>query len=279
MPNSRRIPHASHILQPLVDAWTQSTEAIQELVAPLAEPDWNRATECPGWSVRDVVSHLIGTELGLLGDPRPIHTLPRDLRHVVDEPTRYNEVPVDVRRCHTAPEMTSELELALIRRRRSLRDLTDPDQEVLGLMGRQMRLGSLLRLRAFDVWAHEQDIRRAIGVPGNLDTPAAYVARDSMVAALPEVVTRAGAAPHTAVSVDVHGPIEFMRTVEVDPVDPARAAVGEHAPFSPRVTLTTDWETYARLACGRIRPERADVKIEGDTALATKILAEFSITP
>ena len=66
-------------LQPYVDAWTQSIEAISELVKPLVEGEWNRRTACPGWSVRDVVSHIIGMECELLGDPRPIHTLPRDL--------------------------------------------------------------------------------------------------------------------------------------------------------------------------------------------------------
>ena len=60
-------------------------ERLRVLVAPLSEDVWNRPTECPGWSVRDVVSHLIAMELELLGDPRPIHNLPRDLRHVVDE--------------------------------------------------------------------------------------------------------------------------------------------------------------------------------------------------
>lgn len=267
-----------HILQPLIDAWTQSVESVQELVAPLAEMDWSRATECPGWSVRDVVSHIIGVELGLLGDPRPIHSLPRDLRHVVDENSRYNEVPVDVRRCHTAPEMTAELEYMLIRRQRALRNLSDdPDQEVLGLMGRQMRLGSLLRVRAFDVWVHEQDVRRALGVPGNLDSPGAYVARDSMVAALPDVVLRAETPVRTAVTIDVHGPIEFMRTVQVD--GDGRASVGEQVPLAPAVTLSTDWETYARLAAGRIRADRADVKVDGDAALAATLLARFSVTP
>ena len=89
-------------LQPYIDAWTHSIEAISELVAPLAEGEWNRRTECPAWSVRDIVSHVIGAECELLGDPRPIHSLPRDLFHVTDEFSRYLEVPVDVRRCHTA---------------------------------------------------------------------------------------------------------------------------------------------------------------------------------
>ena len=112
----------TQIVQAYADAWTQSIEAVSALVAPLTEGEWNRPTECPGWSVRDVVSHLIAMETELLGDPRPIHTVPSDLRHVVDEFSRYCEVPVDKRRCHTGPEMTAELEYTVIRRSRALRD-------------------------------------------------------------------------------------------------------------------------------------------------------------
>lgn len=64
-------------LQSYADAWTHSVEAILELVQPLPEAQWNLATPCPAWSVRDVVSHVIGLDCEMLGDPRPIHTLPR----------------------------------------------------------------------------------------------------------------------------------------------------------------------------------------------------------
>jgi hypothetical protein len=51
--------------------------------------------------------------------------------------------------------------------------------------------------------------------------------------------------------------------------------------LGPAVTLTMDWETFVRLACGRVRPQVvADhVKVEGDEALAERILAHFAVTP
>ncbi|MFB7783678.1 maleylpyruvate isomerase family mycothiol-dependent enzyme [Streptomyces vinaceus] len=272
-------PHPS--LQPYADAWTHSIEAISELVLPLTEGEWNRATPCPGWSVRDVVSHVIGIECEQLGDPRPIHTLPRDLRHVVDEFTRYMEVQVDVRRHHTAPEMTSELEYTIIRRSRQLRnEKRDPDTMVRGPLGDQVTLEHALRLRAFDVWIHEQDLRAALGVPGNWDAPGAYVARDILLAGLPKVVAKkAGAPANSAVVIDVHGPVEFLRTVRVDAQ--GRGTVDGTPSLGPAVTLTTDWETYVRLAAGRVRAGAvADrVKVEGDTELAEAILAHFAVTP
>ncbi|MFJ5547207.1 maleylpyruvate isomerase family mycothiol-dependent enzyme [Streptomyces sp. NPDC093225] len=268
-------------LQPSIDAWTHTIEAISELVQPLAESEWNRATPCPGWSVRDVVSHVIGLECEALGDPRPIHTLPRDLRHVVDEPSRYMEVQVDVRRHHTSPEMLAELEYTVIRRQRQLRnEKRDPATLVRGPFGEQVTLELAMRLRAFDVWVHEQDLRTALGVPGNLDAPGAHIARDLLLHGLPKVVAnKAGAPAHTAVVLDVHGPLEFLRTVRVDAE--GRGTIDGSVSLGPAVTLAMDWETYVRLAAGRVRPHAvADrVKIDGDQELADAILREFAVTP
>ncbi|MCM3808142.1 maleylpyruvate isomerase family mycothiol-dependent enzyme [Streptomyces sp. DR7-3] len=267
-------------LQTSIDAWTHSIDAITELVNPLAESEWNRPTECPGWSVRDVVSHVIGLECEMLGDPRPIHSLPRDLYHVTNELSRYMEVQVDVRRCHTAPEMTSELEYTIIRRGRQLRnEKRSPETMVRWPGGTEVTLGEALTRRAFDAWVHEQDLRRALNKPGNLDSPGASITRDLLLSALPKVVAKdAGAAPQSAVVFDVHGPMEFMRTVRVGA--DGRGTIDGSVSLGPTVTVTLDWETYVRLACGRVRPEAVSgrLKIEGDQQLAEAILGHFAIT-
>jgi uncharacterized protein (TIGR03083 family) len=270
-------------LQPYAEAWTHSTDAISALVGTLVEGEWNRRTECPGWSVRDVVSHVIGLECEVLGDPRPIHSLPRDLYHVVDESSRYMEVQVDVRRHHTAPEMTSELEYVLIRRARQIRnEKRAPETEIRSVLPWEEKttVERQYLMRAFDVWVHEQDLRRALGKPGNLDAPGAHIARDLLVAGLPKVVAKDARAPrNSAVVLDVTGEVEFMRTVRVDAE--GRGTVDGSVSLGPTVTLTLDWETYLRLACGRVRPEAVadQVKVEGDAALATAILRNFAVTP
>lgn len=269
-------------LQPYADAWTHSIEAISELVTSLTEGEWNRPTDCPGWSVRDVVSHIIGVECEVMGDPRPIHTLPRDLFHVRDERSRRMEIQVDVRRHHTGAEMTAELEYTIIRRSRQLRnEKRSPDTVVRGVVfDGEVTLEEQLRGRAFDVWVHEQDLRRALDVPGNLDSPGALVARDVLLAGLPGVVAqRAGAPRNSAVVFDVSGPVEFLRTVRID--DQGRGTVDGSPSLGPAVSFALDWETYLRLACGRVRPDAVSdqVKIEGDTQLARAILDNFAVTP
>ncbi|MER5292445.1 maleylpyruvate isomerase family mycothiol-dependent enzyme [Streptomyces pharetrae] len=268
-------------LQPYADAWTHSIEAISELVQHLVEADWNRRTPCPAWSVRDVVSHVIGLDCEMLGDPRPIHTLPRDLFHVTTDHQRYMEMQVDVRRHHTAPEMTSELEYTVIRRNRQLRnDSRDPGTKVRGPLGAELTLEESMRRHAFDVWVHEQDLRTALGRPGNLDSPGAHVARDVLLDALPDVVAVKAEAPRSsAVVFDVHGPVEFLRTIRVD--IQGRGTLETAPALGPAATLTLDWETYVRLACGRVSPAAvADrVKLEGDPELTAAILRHFAVTP
>ncbi|MFC9393997.1 maleylpyruvate isomerase family mycothiol-dependent enzyme [Streptomyces sp. NPDC057027] len=268
-------------LQNYADAWTHSIEAIAELVQPLVEGEWNRPTPCVGWSVRDIVSHVIGMETEMLGDPRPIHSLPRDLYHVRSDFARYMEVQVDVRRHHTSPEMTSELEYILIRRARQLRNENrSPEHLIRAPLSAEQTLEMGYRDRAFDVWVHEQDLRAALGVPGNLDSAGALVARDVLLEALPDVVAKdAGAPASSAVVLDVTGPVEFLRTIRVDAE--GRGSIDGAPSLGPAVTLMTDWETFVRLACGRVRPaEVADrVKTEGDAELAAAILDNFAVTP
>lgn len=93
------------------------------------------------------------------------------------------------------------------------------------------------------------------------------------------VAKSAGAPVNSAVVLDVHGPLEFMRTVRVDA--DGRGSLDVAPSLGPVVTLSMDWETYVRLACGRVRPAAvADrIKAEGDQELADAILQHFAVTP
>ncbi|WP_037911526.1 maleylpyruvate isomerase family mycothiol-dependent enzyme [Actinacidiphila yeochonensis] len=268
-------------IQPYIDAWTHSIESVNEMVAPLSEGDWNRPTECPYWSVRDVVSHLIGFECELLGDPRPIHSLPRDLRHITSETARYTEVPVDIRRHHTSPEMTAELDYTILRRARQLRNESRaPETKVRGIGGPETTLEELLWQRVFDVWVHEQDLRRALKQPANLASAGAVYSRDYLLRSLPKVVAKdAGAKPGTAVVFDVHGPLEFMRTVRV--TADGTGTIDSAVSLGPTVTFVVDWETFLRLLTGRVRPavvRDSELKVEGDPELAEAILSHLAVT-
>lgn len=266
-------------LQPYADAWTHSIEAISELVQPLVEAEWNRRTPCPGWSVRDIVSHVLGLDSEMLATPAP--STPSRATSTTS-PTTTSATW----RCRSTSAATtragdaSELEYMIIRRNRQLRNESrDPGTKVRGPLGTELTLEEAMRRHAFDVWAHEQDLRTALGRPGNLDSPGAHVARDVLLGELPAVVAEQADAPRSsAVVFDVHGPVEFLRTIRVD--IQGRGTLESSPALGPAATLTLDWETYFRLACGRVTPEAAAdrIKTEGDPDLTAAILRHFTVT-
>jgi hypothetical protein len=60
-----------------------------------------------------------------------------------------------------------------------------------------------------------------------------------------------------------------------------RGSIDGAPSLGPAATLTLDWETYFRLACGRVTAEAVSdrIKTEGDPELTTAILRNFAVTP
>ena len=82
----------------------------------------------------------------------------------------------------------------------------DARQRRAGAWGPAPR-GENLRTRILDIWTHEQDIRQALGRPGNLDSGGAAVFMDLLFASLPRLVARnAGIEPGNVVIIDSHRP-------------------------------------------------------------------------
>ncbi|HEY5098012.1 MAG TPA: maleylpyruvate isomerase family mycothiol-dependent enzyme, partial [Acidimicrobiales bacterium] len=54
-----------------VDLLATEFAAVTSLLAGLADGQWEVGTCLPGWTVHDVVAHLLGTELQLCGRPPP----------------------------------------------------------------------------------------------------------------------------------------------------------------------------------------------------------------
>ena len=259
-----------------VAAYEQTVRSMIAVAETLAPAEWDLPTECPGWSVRDQISHIVGVERWLLGESDPEHMLSADLPHVRNDFGRALEVAVDMRRSVPGPKILDELREVLDRRLAALPSI-DPDEEVWLPNGRSGTYTDRMKFRAFDCWTHEQDVRRAVGRPGNLAAPAAECARDITTSGLPYVVAKkAGATAGQSLTLEVTGPLSFRIHVVVG--DDGRGRIAG-APLEPTVTLEMDWEIYARLAAGRVSPGKADVAITGDTDLAHGILTAMAVTP
>ncbi|KAB2346041.1 maleylpyruvate isomerase family mycothiol-dependent enzyme [Actinomadura rudentiformis] len=261
-----------------VAAFEQTVRSTIALAETFAEGDWDLPTECPGWSVKDVVSHIVSVETLLLGeDPAPGHVLPDDLPHVRSDFGRMLETGVDARRPVPGTDVLAELRDVLERRLAALAT-TDPEQETMAPTGRMVPYSMFMVFRAFDCWVHEQDIRRAVGRPGNLDAPGAECARMILRPGLPMVVAkRAGASPGQSVEFRIIRPTPTTEYVQVGADGRGRLAGDAAGP--PTTTLSMDWETYVRLAAGRCVPADVEVEIKGDAELGARVLAHLAITP
>jgi uncharacterized protein (TIGR03083 family) len=287
-----------HELKALVDVWRSATDDLLELTRELGEDEWLLPTDCPGWSVRDVVAHCAALESELAG-LSPGAALDSTTKDVVSS---YTQAGVDARREAGPGDLVAELAAAVQRQTEMFAGSPPDDPQGTPPAtpgGVAWDWITLLRNRPMDLWVHEQDIRRAVGRPGHLDSTAARHAQDRFGSALPMVVAkRAQAPPGTTVVVDVSGPVSAVYAVEVGadgrgrPVDPAELPAhstrvreesgaqqtAEVPDAGPTVRLTMDTETFTVLCAGRRDSASVPVKVDGDADLASRILTALPLT-
>ncbi|WP_412541118.1 maleylpyruvate isomerase family mycothiol-dependent enzyme [Longispora sp. K20-0274] len=256
------------------DAWRHTFGASLQLAHQFSPADWDRGTDCPAWTVRDIVAHLIGAELWTMGD-RPEYELP-DLEHVRKDFDRWTEVHVVQRREVPTADLLAEFQEVYDRRSAHL-DTLDGAADTPTPWGFAAPVDQAVSTRVLDCWVHEQDLRRAVGRPGNLDSPAARVVRATLLHALPRLVAReAGAEPGQVVRFEVTGQLPFDTDIAVDAdgLGVARAATGRAS-----AVLNTSWETFVRLCCGRVPANRAPVTYTGNVDLGLRVARALVVTP
>lgn len=265
-------------MQSYVDAYEQTVRSLLGVVEKLEPEKWGLATECPGWTVRDQVAHVVALERQLAGDGMP-PALDGYGEHVRSTSGQHMEDGVVSLRGLSPDELVQALRDVLDRRLATLRSSElDPDGTTTGVLGNDVPTARFWPIRVFDLWGHEQDVRRAVGVPGNLSGPAAEVSRDQIAMSLSYVVGHAVKPPAgTLVAFEVTGETTLRTTVGVGDDGQATASAGTGG--GAATTLRTDFETLVRLSCGRVDPAAAAVTIEGDKELGRQVLSHLAITP
>ncbi len=260
----------------LVAAIHEQLDALVELGRQLDDGQWHTASECPGWTVKDLYSHVIGTELMLLG--RPDEATETDHGdHVRNQIGEFNEVSVAIRRDRSGAEVLAELEQVATERTAALDSMTDSefDAESFTPAG-QDTYGRFMQIRVFDCWIHEQDAREALDLPGHTSGHAVDVALDEHSTALGFIVgKKAGATEGQSVRFHLTGEAERTIDVRVD----GRATVVDDL-VEPTATITIPTLLWFRYAAGRrtADPTRHDVTIEGDQDLGRRVLASAGYT-
>jgi uncharacterized protein (TIGR03083 family) len=262
-----------------VDLLRAEYSALAELCAGLVPDQWETPTCLPGWSVRDVLSHVIGTDAGLMGEPAPDVDVSH-LTHMRNPIGEANEVWVEALRGKSGPEMVARLEDVTGRR---LAELDAMDQEGFDApswtpAGRDETYGRFMRIRHYDCYLHEQDIRLALGmrVRETVDDLASVF--DEVATGLGYIVGRRAALPEgTRLRIELTGPLPRTYLVKVD----GRAAVVDSLDGEPTVGIELSSARYLRLTGGRHDKGVATdegVLVTGDKELGAQLVANFSFT-
>ncbi|MDE3086796.1 MAG: maleylpyruvate isomerase family mycothiol-dependent enzyme [Acidobacteriota bacterium] len=261
--------------EPVVGLLAEEWEAICGLGGQLTDEEWDLPSECPGWTVRDVLSHMVGTERSLLGDPQP--PAAPEAPHVRNPVGTMNEAWVAERRGRPGSEVLAEFE-AVTRRR--IEELAGFGRERFEQVGPspvgQVPYREFMAVRVMDCWVHEQDMRVATGRPGHSEGPVADLALGRIASAMGFVVGKKAAAPEgTTVRFSLSGPSARELGVAV------RDGRGRAEELSePTLTLEMDTEVFWRLGCGRVSGEAALdaglVGMGGDEDLGRRILRNMA---
>jgi uncharacterized protein (TIGR03083 family) len=241
----------SDVLDGLFGSWDE----IDRVVGALTESEWQAATPLPGWTVHDVVAHVIGTESMLQGVATPDADIDvSTLKHVRNDIGVMNERWVRKLRDVGADEMVDKFRATTAKRREALSGVGDAEwNNITATPAGPDTYGRFMRVRIFDCWMHEHDIRDALEQPAtDLAGPASRLALDEVAASMGFVVGKLGGAPDGArVAIELTGPLH--RTINVDVRGRARV-VEDFGDDEPTSTITLDGLLFTRLAGGRTTP-------------------------
>ncbi|HET7356537.1 MAG TPA: maleylpyruvate isomerase family mycothiol-dependent enzyme [Nocardioidaceae bacterium] len=266
------------MIERYVVPWKAAVDDVVALLRGLDEDDWARPTDLPGWDVRAVAAHLAHVEAVLAGlEDDPAGVVPGPAGTVV---AAYTEAGVRARGESTPRELVDELGKAAAIREAALKK--NPPTDPKGTPDRTpggvaWDWGTLLGNRVLDVWMHGQDVRRAVGRPGALDTAAARHTAGVFTRSFAySVGKRVGPPDGTTVVLDVTGEVPVHLAVAMRD---RRATPLPTDPDAPEVTLRMDLETFVILGGGRRAPETLTVDMAGDHDLGARVLAAMAVTP
>jgi uncharacterized protein (TIGR03083 family) len=264
---------APALIEQLAETWA----SIDALAQTLTAREWTTATACPGWTVADQMSHLVGTESMLAGYPGPPAEEATEVPdHVRNDIGRSNEQWVLRYRQSDPNQLLADFRKVTAERLEQLRARSESDWDAPSWtpVGKST-YRRFMQIRVFDSWVHEQDMRRALGKPDHGEGEATEQSIDEIERALGYIVGKRGGAPEgSRVSFELTGPVHRTIHVAIE----GRGQVVERLDGPATVTLRMSSDTFAALACGRAEAAEAMVELEGDQDLGTQIAAHLAFT-
>lgn len=268
------VPDREGIIANLSDQW----DALTRLVDGLDETGWRTASALPGWTVFDVIAHVVGTELTIMGEFPP-DTDVSGFAHVRNDIGALNEKWLEALRPLSGVELLARFREVTDRRLKILSAMDDeawatPVASPVGLVP----FGRFMRVRVFDCWMHEHDIADGLRVAVGEGGPRAEAAFAELTPSIGKsVVKGAGAPDGSRVTVELGG--SAPRTLHIA-VDGGRAGLVAGFDGPATVVLAMDSELFARLRGGRTSADaHADeISVSGDTELGNRLARSLAFT-
>lgn len=254
--------------------------AFVELLRSLEPADWVRPTACAGWTVADVVAHVVGGDLGNLARRRdgwaPVK--PEVGEEIVGFVNRFNEAWFVAAR-RISPALLTDLIEHLGGQVVGYFSSLDP----FALGGAVTWAGPEPAPVWLDVareyterWLHQQHVRDATGRPGQREPPFLAPVLATFARALPTAYRDVDAPGGSAVAVTIDGPAGGRWWI-------AREGGGwrlyQGLADEPAASAAMDEETAWRLLTRGLTRQaaRERVRLVGDETLATRVLDAVAI--
>jgi uncharacterized protein (TIGR03083 family) len=267
----------SDVLSGLFATW----DSLDRLLTGLSEQQWQTPTPLPGWCVHDVVAHVIGTESVLQGISTPDADIDlTTLGHVRNDVGVANECWVRHLSSESGADVHQRFRALTADRRKHLTEMSGDEWNAPTLtpVGPDS-YGRFMRVRVFDCWMHEHDIRDALDAPASdadLAGPAARLTLDELATSMGYVVGKLGKAPDgSRVAIELTGPL--ARTIRVA-VDGRARMVDDFGGQEPTSTIRLDGVLFTRLVGGRANTGAGGVELSGDQEVASRIVEHLNYT-
>jgi uncharacterized protein (TIGR03083 family) len=271
----------------VVDLFPLERQALLHLLSQLHEEEWHLPTICTGWSVKDVVLHLLGDDIGLLSRKRDafddftiMKTRPplNSWSELVAYINERNELWVQATRrmsnrlvC-TFLSLTGEETYQYF----SSLDLFALGESVSWAGPAAAPVWLDIAREYTERWVHQQHIRDAVGRPGLKDRHIFAPVLETFVRALPhtyrEVHATDGTLIHLIISGEAGGEWYLQREQE-------KWVLGKNAESPADATVVLDQESAWRLFTKGISKDEAFQRAtyKGDEKLARKVFETVSI--
>jgi uncharacterized protein (TIGR03083 family) len=270
--------------QELLEALLQTWASLDLVLTWLSDAQWAQSTALPGWSVQDVVSHLSGFESQWFLGRKCNVDLPSPWpAHVGNDIAADNERWVIERRDWAPARLLAEFQDVVEARTKQLnaaRFYPQGFDTLVTTFRGDETLRAALETRLVDIACHEQDIRRAIDKPGNIDSLGITFVREQMISSLGWVASKQAMLPEgSIVAVSLYG--DHQETIIVK-VSGGRGRLVEAADGNiPTAAATMHDEVFLGVTTGRIDATAAiddgRIKLRGDAELAAPFAKALKI--